>query len=123
MAGGIEQIDAMTVVVELQHGGADRDAAFFFQLHPVGSRGPLVLAGRDRTGQLHGTAIQQEFLRQRGFAGVRVGNNRKGAASGNLGLHERGMSHSRILADDDFMNSAECRFRLHYLAVSLAKRV
>src|SRR5207253_1960031 len=70
MARGVEQVEAVTVVVELQHRGTDRDAALFFELHPVGRRGALVFAGGDRTGELHGAAVQEELLRQRGFAGI-----------------------------------------------------
>ena len=33
---GIQEVDAVARVIELQHGGGHRDAALFFQFHPVG---------------------------------------------------------------------------------------
>ncbi len=51
VAGGVEQVDAETAVVELEDGRTDGDAAFLLQLHPVGGRGALVLARRHGAGQ------------------------------------------------------------------------
>ena len=72
MAGSVQQIDAVAVVIELQHGRADGNAALALQFHPVRSGGALIFAGRDRAGQLHRAAVKQELLRQRRFAGVRM---------------------------------------------------
>ncbi len=72
VAGRVEQVEAVAVVIELQHRGADRDAALLFQLHPVGRRGALVFARGDRAGELHRAAVKQELLRQRGLARVRM---------------------------------------------------
>jgi hypothetical protein len=44
VARGVEQVDDAVAVFELQHGGADGDAALALQLHPVGGGGALVLA-------------------------------------------------------------------------------
>ena len=33
-----ENIDAISIIVELEHGGSDRDTSFFFNLHPVRHR-------------------------------------------------------------------------------------
>jgi len=75
VAGRVEQVDAVAVVVELEDGGTDRDPALPFQFHPVGRSGALVLAGGHRSCELHGPAIQQQLLRQRGLAGVRMRND------------------------------------------------
>ena len=45
---------------------------------------PRTAPGLDRTGQLDGAAEQQQLFRQRGLAGVRVGNDRKRAAPGDF---------------------------------------
>ena len=72
VARRVEQVEAVAVVIELQHRGADGDAALLFQLHPVGRGGALVLARGDRAGELHRAAVKQELLRQRGLARVRM---------------------------------------------------
>ena len=81
VAGRVEQVDAVAVVLELQHGGADRNAALLFQLHPVRGGGPLVLARGHRAGQLHRAAVKQELLGQRGLARVRMRDDGKRATA------------------------------------------
>ena len=68
----VEQVEAVAVVIELKDRGADGDAAFLFQLHPVGRGGALVFAGGNRAGELHGATIKQQLLRERGLARVRM---------------------------------------------------
>ena len=75
VAGGVKQVEAVAGVIKLQDGGADRDAALLLQLHPVGGRGALVLAGGHRAGELHRPAVQQELFRERGLARVRMRDN------------------------------------------------
>jgi hypothetical protein len=84
VTGGVEQVDGAAGVVELQDGGADRDAALFLEFHPVRGRGALVLAGGDGPGEVQGVAVEQELLRQRRLARVRVGDDREGAAAGDF---------------------------------------
>src|SRR5258706_5964652 len=72
MARCVEKVEAVTVVIELEHRGADRDAALFFEFHPVGGGGALVFARGDGARELHGAAVQEELFRERGFARVRV---------------------------------------------------
>ena len=84
VARRVQQVDAVAVIVELQHGGTDGDAALFFQLHPVRGRGALVLAGRDGARQVQGAAVKQQLLGKRGLAGVGVGNYGEGAPAGGL---------------------------------------
>ncbi len=88
VTGGVEQIDAVAVVVELQHRGADRDAALALQLHPVRSGRPLAFAGRDRPGKLHRAAVEQQLFGQRRLARVGVGNDGERPSPGNLFAHD-----------------------------------
>ena len=90
MAGGVEEVDGEAVVVELEDGGGDGDAALTLELHPVGGGGALVLAGGDGAGKLEGTAVEEELLGEGGLAGVGVGDDGEGAAAGDfLGRGER----------------------------------
>jgi hypothetical protein len=84
MARGVEQVDEEAVVFELEDCGADGDAALTLQLHPVGGRRALLLAGGYGAGQLHRAAIEQELLSQRGLAGVWMRDDRKGATTGDF---------------------------------------
>ena len=83
MAGGIQNVDAEAAVLELHHRGGDGDAPLLLDLHPVGGGGPGPLA-LDLAGLRDGSAVEQEFFRQGGLAGVRVGDDRKGPAALNL---------------------------------------
>jgi hypothetical protein len=58
-----------------------RDAALFFQLHPVRGGVPGRLAALDGARHLNSLAVQQQLFGHRGFAGVGMRNNRKGPAS------------------------------------------
>ena len=86
MARGVEDVDHAILVFKLQYGGAHRDAALFFQLHPVRGGGPLVFARGDAAGQVESAAIEQEFFGERGFAGIGVRDDRKRAAAEHLAL-------------------------------------
>ena len=96
VAGGVEEIDPVAVVIELQGGGADGDAALAFQFHPVGGGGALMFAGGDGAGQLHGAAVEQELLGHRCLPGIGMGDDGEGAAFGDFG----GDRHGRRLYQD-----------------------
>src|SRR5205807_4818932 len=81
MAGSIEEIDAIAMILKLQNGRAHRNPALTFEFHPVGGGRPLILARSDRAGKLHRPAVEQKFLGERGLAGVRVRDDRKRPAS------------------------------------------
>ena len=87
VAGGIEEIDAVAGVIELEDRRADGDAAFAFEFHPIGGGGALVLAGLDGAGELEGAAVEEELLGERGLAGVGMGDDGEGAAPGDFSLH------------------------------------
>jgi hypothetical protein len=77
VARRVEQVDAVSVVLELQHAGGDADAALPLQLHPVAGDVPLLPARLDRAGQVDGAAVEQQLLRQRRLAGVGVRDDRE----------------------------------------------
>ena len=85
VAGGVEQVDGVAAVIELEDGGTDRDAALFLEFHPVGGGGALVFARGDGTGEMDGVAVKEELLGQRRLARVGVGDDREGAAAGDFG--------------------------------------
>jgi hypothetical protein len=84
--GGVEQVDHAVAVGELHDARRHRDATLFFQLHPVTCCVAVGLARAHGAGHLDGLAKPQQFLGNGGLAGVRVGNDRKGAAAGDLFL-------------------------------------
>ena len=72
MPWGIEDVDAIAVIVKLEHGGRDRDAALLFDLHPVGDGVTLCLARLDRAGEVNRPAVEEQFLGQRCLTRVRM---------------------------------------------------
>ena len=90
MTRRVEQVDRVTRVGELKHRRADRDAALLLELHPVAARTTSSLARMDGTGFLHGTAIQQELLGQRGLARVWVTDDGERASLAAFGDHVHG---------------------------------
>ena len=80
VAGGIQNIDAVPLILELHHRRSDRNTALLFDLHPVRNRVAGIFLSLYGAGQIDGPAIEQEFFGQRGFTGIRVRNNRKRAS-------------------------------------------
>ena len=80
VARRVQQVDRVAFVRKLQHRRGNRDAALAFQRHPIAGRLALPLARRHLAGNVNRTAVQQQFFGQRGFAGVRMRDDRKGAA-------------------------------------------
>jgi hypothetical protein len=77
MSGGVENIDVVTVVVELHDARGNRDSSLFLDLHPVGYGVFVSLAAFDRAGESYRPAVKQQLLGQGRFAGVGVGNYRE----------------------------------------------
>ena len=84
MAGCVQNIDAETVVLELQHGRGHGNTTLLLDLHPVGRGGTGVFLALDHAGLGNGAAVEQEFFGQSGFTGVRVGNDGKSPAAANF---------------------------------------
>ena len=85
VAGGVQDVDAVAIVLELHDGAGDGNAALLLDLHPVRSSGfrPLAL---DLAGLGDGSAVEQELFRESGLTGVRVGDDGKGPPPGDLFL-------------------------------------
>ena len=75
VAGGVEDVDAVSLEVKLHDRAGDRDAALLLDLHPVGGGGPGVFLALDGARQLDGPAVEQELFGEGGFTGVRVGDD------------------------------------------------
>ena len=93
VARRVEQVDALTVELELERGRGDRNAALLLHLHPVRDGVALGPAASDRPGQLDGSGVQQQLLGQRGLAGVRVRNDGKRAAPGDFARQRVSVVH------------------------------
>ena len=79
---GVEQVDYVVAVRELQHGRGDRDATLLFELHPVRRRRAAALLAFDRTGLgSESAAVEQELLGERGLASIGMRNDRKRPAA------------------------------------------
>ena len=94
---GVEQVDHVIAVRELQHGRRDRDAALLFEGHPVRGRRAATAAGLDRAGLgTEGAAVEQELLGEGGLARVRMADDGEGAPS--TGLRDGGAHPTIVLA-------------------------
>jgi hypothetical protein len=80
MTWGIEEVDDVVAVGELEDGGGDGDTALLFELHPIAGGGSLVTASGDAACKLHCPAVKEELLGEGGLSCVGVGDNRKSAA-------------------------------------------
>ena len=86
MAGGVQDVDAEALILELQDGRGDRDAALLLDLHPVRHGGAGVLLALDLPGLGDGPAVEQELFGQGGLTGVGVGDDGEGSSSFDLGF-------------------------------------
>ena len=87
VARRIQQVEHAVVVFKGHHRGDNRNAARPLDRHPVRACPPPVALGPHLSGKLNGAAEKQELFRQRGFAGVRMGNDGKGPPARNLGSY------------------------------------
>ena len=76
----VEDIDAAAVVIELQDGAGDGNAALLLDLHPIADGVALSLASFDRAGEVYGAAVEQEFFCESGFTGVGVRDDGESSA-------------------------------------------
>lgn len=81
MPRGIENVDAAAVVIELENGAGDGNAALFFYFHPVGYGIAGCFPCFDGTCQVDRAAVEQELFRECRFAGVRMGDDGEGTPS------------------------------------------
>ena len=80
MPRSVQDVDAITVVAELQNRAGHRDAALLFDLHPIRHSGARALFAFHDARLLDGAAVQKQLFRQRRLARVRVRNDRERAA-------------------------------------------
>ena len=68
----IEDVDAIAVIVELQDGRRNGDAALLLDLHPVGDCMALGLARLDRAREMDRPSVEEQLLGERRLACVRM---------------------------------------------------
>ena len=80
VAGGVDEVDHVVAVDELQRGRGDRDAARLLHRHPVGHRGAPVALAVDGSRLGDHPRVQRERLGQGGLARVGVADDGEGTA-------------------------------------------
>src|SRR5690606_2170536 len=101
VARRVQQVEGAVPVVEGHRGGGHGDPALALYLHPVGVGATLRAARLDGASELDGAAHEQELLRERGLARVRVGDDREGAAAQDVSF-ELGGGHGRLGSGRDY---------------------
>ena len=84
MARRVQNVDAEALILELHDGRGHGNTALLFDLHPVGDGCAGIFFALDGAGLCDGSAVEQEFFGQCGFTGVRVRDDRKRPAPGDL---------------------------------------
>ena len=81
MAWGIEEVDDVVAVGELEDGRGDGDSALLFELHPIAGGGSLVATSGDAACELDCPTVKKELFGEGGLPCVGVRDNGKRAAS------------------------------------------
>ena len=89
VARRVQQVEHQALEFEGHHRGDDGNAALALDLHPVGTGVAAFALGLDLAGEIDGAAEQQQFLGQRGLAGVGMRDDRKRAPARDLGGERR----------------------------------
>ena len=84
VAGGVEDVDAVAVVRELQHRRGHADAALLLDVHPVRDRMARTRLALDGARRLYATGIEQQLLGEGRLTRIGVRDNGEGAPRGNL---------------------------------------
>ena len=84
VTGRVEQVEHVTSVRELQHGGTDGNTALLLQLHPVRRSRATTTTSLHRPGLLQGAAVEKELFREGGLAGIGMADDGERASSGRL---------------------------------------
>ena len=80
MAWGIEEVDDVVAVGELEDSGGDGDSALLLELHPIAGGGSLVATSGDAACELDCPAVKEELLGESGLSCVGMRDNGKRAA-------------------------------------------
>ena len=78
MSRGVQNIDAVTAVIKLQHRRGHGNTPLFFYLHPVRHRMSGRCLSLYRPGQVDGSAVEKKLLCQSGLPGIGMGDDGKG---------------------------------------------
>ena len=81
VARGVQDVDAVALILELHYRGGNGNAALLLNLHPVGGGRPGVLLALHLAGLGDGPAVEQELLRQCGLARIGMGDDGKGPSA------------------------------------------
>ena len=79
MSRGVQDVDAVAIVVELEYGGCYGDSSFFFDFHPVGYGVTGGCFSFYASGEVDSAAVEKEFFSQGGFSGIGVGYDGEGS--------------------------------------------
>ena len=74
VTGGVKYVYLVFAIIKPHHGGSDRNATLFFDLHPVGSRGFFYLIGFYRACHMKCTTKEQQLFGKGSLARIRVRN-------------------------------------------------
>jgi hypothetical protein len=80
MAWGIEEVDDVVAVGELEDGGGDGDSALLLEFHPIAGGSSLVTTSGDAACELDCPAVKEELFGEGGLSCVGVRDNGKSAA-------------------------------------------
>ena len=80
MSRGVQDIDAFSVIVELQDRRSDRDTSLLLDLHPVRHGVARCSLALYAAGQVDRSAVKQKFFGQCCFAGIGVRDDGKGSS-------------------------------------------
>ena len=80
VAWGIEEVDDVVAVRELEDGRGDGDSALLLELHPIAGGGSLVATSGDAACELDRPAVKEELFGEGGLSCVGVRDNSKRAA-------------------------------------------
>ncbi len=78
MARRVEDVDAVALELEVENGARHRDAALLLELEPIARGVSRSLLRAHGARFPHGAAVEQQLLRQRRLAGVRMRDDREG---------------------------------------------
>ena len=78
VAGGVQDVDPVSVIHKLHGGACHGNAALLLNLHPVRGGVLVRLPGFDAARAADRSAVQQQLLSQRCFTRVRMGDDSKG---------------------------------------------
>ena len=80
MSRGVQDVNAVVVILKLHNGRGNGNTSLLLDLHPVGNRVLRGLSAFYGTSQIDGTSVEKKFLSQGCLTCIRVGNDRKGSS-------------------------------------------